>query len=722
MLKAVSNTGSGGGGGGSGTVNSGTAGQIAYYATTDTVVSGNANLTISSGALTIGVATSQQGSLILAGGTSGSLTIAVPAIAGSNTITLPAGTTDFTATGGTSRVLKQTSVGGAITVAQLAASDLSNGTIGSGAVALAVSPTFTGTVGAAAITATGNVSVGTLAVTVGTPSGTGLYLATTNTIGFQANNAGIGAFSVGSFKLGASDVASPVAQLIRVQNVVTGTSDTAGANFTIAGSQGTGTGAGGSIIWQVAPASTTGSTPNTLVTGASLSSAGIFDLNQSGSIIRLQGANFAFYPNTDSTATGASIAIGVSALSTQNAAGSAAYNNVAIGYQAAAGGTLTTAAIKNVLIGFQAANSLTSGAANVVIGYQAATSGTALQSGGSNVIIGSLAHTSSASSGSCVVIGQNSSVAGNSVSIGQGSSANGGSSVVIGLGANDGSNSGAVLVGASAGNASNGTQATGIGLSALNSSTGAGNTAVGNTAAKFVSSGANNVAVGFQALLGITGTKVTGAGNVAVGKDAALAFQGVAANNVCIGISTGSVAAFTGVNNVIIGPSVCSTTLVTGGSNIYIGASSAIDATSSSTSNELKIGNSSTPVISATAINSTPVITLGGATTISGITTTSSGRIFKVTDVTSTPYTVLSSDYFLAVKKASTVAITLPTAPANGTRYEVKDVSGAAGANAITISRGGSDTIDGATTAVINTNYGALTFTYNTANTIWLIT
>src|SRR6185369_12527759 len=40
--------------------------------------------------------------------------------------------------------------------------------------------------------------------------------------------------------LGAPDAASPVAQTLSVQNVVTGTSNTAGANFTIAGSQSTG--------------------------------------------------------------------------------------------------------------------------------------------------------------------------------------------------------------------------------------------------------------------------------------------------------------------------------------------------------------------------------------------------------------------------------------------------------------------------------------------------
>ena len=64
------------------------------------------------------------------------------AVAGTTTVTLPGGTTDFSATGGTSQVVKQTTAGGAFTVAQLAASDLSDGTTGSGKVVLDTSPTF----------------------------------------------------------------------------------------------------------------------------------------------------------------------------------------------------------------------------------------------------------------------------------------------------------------------------------------------------------------------------------------------------------------------------------------------------------------------------------------------------------------------------------------------------------------------------------------------------
>lgn len=75
----------------------------------------------------------------------------------------------------------------------------------------------------------------------------------------------LGRRAAASLNLGAADAASPVAQTIGVQSVVAGTSNTAGANFTIAGSQGTGTGAGGQIIFQTATAGGSGSSQNALV-------------------------------------------------------------------------------------------------------------------------------------------------------------------------------------------------------------------------------------------------------------------------------------------------------------------------------------------------------------------------------------------------------------------------------------------------------------------------
>ena len=71
------------------------------------------------------------------GSTSGMLALETGAVAGNNVLKFPVGSTDFTGTGGASNVLKQLSVGAPFTVGQLGASDLSNGTSGSGAVCLA---------------------------------------------------------------------------------------------------------------------------------------------------------------------------------------------------------------------------------------------------------------------------------------------------------------------------------------------------------------------------------------------------------------------------------------------------------------------------------------------------------------------------------------------------------------------------------------------------------
>lgn len=62
------------------------------------------------------VATATSAGLGLSGATSGSLTLAAPAMAGSNTITFPAGTTNFSVTGGTGKFVAQSTPGGGFTV------------------------------------------------------------------------------------------------------------------------------------------------------------------------------------------------------------------------------------------------------------------------------------------------------------------------------------------------------------------------------------------------------------------------------------------------------------------------------------------------------------------------------------------------------------------------------------------------------------------------------
>lgn len=86
----------------------------------------------------------------------------------------------------------------------------------------------------------------------------------------------------GQWQFGAADAAAPVAQVFSAQNVAAGTTDTAGANLTIAGSRGTGAGAGGAIIMQMAFPGTTGSTQNALSNALQMLTNGNYTFATSG--------------------------------------------------------------------------------------------------------------------------------------------------------------------------------------------------------------------------------------------------------------------------------------------------------------------------------------------------------------------------------------------------------------------------------------------------------
>lgn len=70
--------------------------------------------------------------------------------------------------------------------------------------------------------------------------------------------------AAGTLQFGNTDAAAPVAQTLQVQSVSTGTSNTAGTDWTLKGSRGTGTGAGGDIIFQTAAAGSSGTSQNSL--------------------------------------------------------------------------------------------------------------------------------------------------------------------------------------------------------------------------------------------------------------------------------------------------------------------------------------------------------------------------------------------------------------------------------------------------------------------------
>jgi len=101
-----------------------------------------------------------------------------------------------------------------------------------------------------------------------------------------------------TLRLGLADAASPVAQTLTVQGVVAGTSDTAGANFTIDLSQSTGNGAGGSLIVRGTAAGGAGSSQNAYATLLTLTAAGKMTLAGEAEIdgaLNHDGSTVGFY-------------------------------------------------------------------------------------------------------------------------------------------------------------------------------------------------------------------------------------------------------------------------------------------------------------------------------------------------------------------------------------------------------------------------------------------
>lgn len=115
-----------------------------------------------------------------------------------------------------------------------------------------------------------------------------------------------------NLRFGAADAASPVAQTLSVQSIVAGQTNASAAAypFTITGAQGTGTGAGGSIVFQVAPAGGSGTAQNALVKSVTVEPAGtagalaVYGSGSTGAIMYLDatnlsnGARYQFYSAT----------------------------------------------------------------------------------------------------------------------------------------------------------------------------------------------------------------------------------------------------------------------------------------------------------------------------------------------------------------------------------------------------------------------------------------
>lgn len=294
----------------------------------------------------------------------------------------------------------------------------------------------------------------------------------------------------------------------------------------------------------------------------------------------------------------------------------------------------------------------------------------------------------------------------------------------------------------------------GMGSAALNATTSAtDNVAIGYQAGRLITTGSSSTIVGSQAGFNLT----TGTANTAVGNLALASATTGAANagsNTAIGAST-LASLTTGIENDALGRG-CGINLVTGSYNTFVGSSAGASFTGSQytgaessnilisnvgvlgESNKIRIGTSgsgigqqnATYIVGIDGVNvgsvakvvtmasdqlGTATITAGTGITVTPgantITIASSGTtVLAYTNVNTTPYVVLSTDDWLGVDcSGGPITIQLPNAPTTGRTLIIKDRTGSANTNNITVTTvGGVVNIDGATTYVMNTQYSAI--------------
>jgi hypothetical protein len=199
----------------------------------------------------------------------------------------------------------------------------------------------------------------------------------------------------------------------------------------------------------------------------------------------------------------------------------------------------------------------------------------------------------------------------------------------------------------------------------------------------FQGTAGSNGGVGSQGNQGNQGTAGTGGG---AGSQGNQGNQGTAGSNG--GVGTQGNQGFQGFQGASGGAGAVAgtnTQLIFNNSGAYAGAANLVW---DSTNNKLAVGTSTL-----------------GATTLD---VQGSYRV-KRTVYSTTPNTIGATDYYVAITgPASARVVNLPAASTTGRLIIIADESGTAGVNNITITRAGADTINGATSYVINQNYGAV--------------
>jgi len=112
----------------------------------------------------------------------------------------------------------------------------------------------------------------------------------------------------------------------------------------------------------------------------------------------------------------------------------------------------------------------------------------------------------------------------------------------------------------------------------------------------------------------------------------------------------------------------------------------------------------------------TSVITVGDSGTAT-ISIEALPLLFKYTNVSTTPYVVLDTDYYLSVNTAAPITIQLPDTTSINRLFVIKDRSGTANTNNITVTTvSGIALIDGAAIYTMNSTYQSVSLVFNGTN------
>ena len=139
---------------------------------------------------------------------------------------------------------------------------------------------------------------------------------------------------------------------------------------------------------------------------------------------------------------------------------------------------------------------------------------------------------------------------------------------------------------------------------------------------------------------------------------------------------------------------------------------------------QLLIGSTASPNIRVATLSEGDGISIVNSSGTITISASSPPAPFTITSLedTDSDYTVLSTDYYLSCDTTNGVlTIDLPDAPAVGTVYIIKDSTGQAANNNITVTTvGGAVNIDGSLNFIMNTAYESINVLFNgTSWEIW---